>query len=244
MTSTRPAAPIRPLAARSGLAAAVLALLSTAAGCSIVRGLQTPNRGATAAAGADTVRFDTATVDTAAIGRTASDSLSAAAPDSASRTETAPDSVPRGAPPPDRGRATDSAQATDTTAAGRAATDSLPLEDYPTAEALEERGPTYTPYAIGPQLLPGEWLSNLLSDTLAPVVDRHDALSVRAHVLFWVLVDRDGAVRDAVVHTSSESEAFDQAARVVANRLRYRPAVYRGESVPVWVLERVSLLMR
>jgi len=105
-------------------------------------------------------------------------------------------------------------------------------------------GPTYTPYDISPRLLPGDWLTNLLSDTLAPVVDRHDELSVQDFALFWVLVDTDGTVREAVLHTTSDSEAFDTAARAVAQRLRYRPAMAEDEPVAVWILARVSLLMR
>lgn len=120
---------------------------------------------------------------------------------------------------------------------------SLP-EGYPTVEQLREDGPTHTDYAVGPRLLPGDWLSDLLSATLAPVVDRNDDVSTETFALFWVLVDRDGEVRDAVLHTSSRTAPFDKAARAVAERLRYRPAVTQGRPVPVWVLSRVSLLMR
>lgn len=125
-----------------------------------------------------------------------------------------------------------------------AATDTALPEGYPSTGELLEKGPTYTDYAIGPELLPGEWLSDLLGATLAPVVDRNDGISTDTHALYWVLVDREGEVRDAVLHTSSRSDAFDKAARAVAERLRYRPAVTDGRAVPVWVLARVSLLMR
>lgn len=125
-----------------------------------------------------------------------------------------------------------------------AAADTLPGGERHSVEELLKMGPTYTPYDVSPKLLPGGWLTNLLSDTLAPVVDRHDHLSVRDVALFWVLVDRSGEVRDAVLHTTSDAEAFDQAARAVAERLRFRPAVADGEPVPVWVLKRISLLMR
>lgn len=132
----------------------------------------------------------------------------------------------------------------DSAAADSAAADSTAAGGRYTVEELLEMGPTYTPYDISPKLLPGEWLTNLLSDTLAPVVDRHDELSVQDYALFWVLVDRNGEVRDAVLHTTSDAEAFDQAARAVAQRLRFRPAVADGEAIPVWILRRVSLLMR
>lgn len=140
----------------------------------------------------------------------------------------------------------DTATAGDTVAArpDSVSGDTVPAGERPTLEMLEEMGPTYTPYDISPQLLPGDWLTDLLSDTLAPVVDRHDELSVEDFALYWVLVDADGTVRDAVLHTTSDSDAFDSAARVVAERLRYRPAIADDEAVPVWVLARVSLLMR
>lgn len=124
-----------------------------------------------------------------------------------------------------------------------AAADSLPPPGPP-VEELEERGPTYVPYDVSPQLLPGNWLSELLADTLAPVVDRNEDLSVEEFALFWVLVDREGRVRDVVLHTSSRSEPFDRAARAVAERLRYRPALSDGRPLPVWILARISLLMR
>lgn len=181
---------------------------------------------------ADSVRADSALardslarVDTAAV-----DSAIAAAIRSAARGDTIParpDSVPA-----------------DSAAIDSAATDSVPTGERLTVEQLLKRGPTYTPYDVSPKLLPGDWLTNLLSDTLAPVVDRHDELSVQDAALFWVLVDRNGEVRDAVLHTTADADAFDQAARVVAERLRFRPAVADGQPVPVWVLKRVSLLMR
>lgn len=181
------------------------------------------------------VRLDTVAVDSAPAraGRTAA-SADTAPGDSAA----APDTVAAGrAAPPDSVRP-------DSAAADSAAADSIAAGGRYTVEELLEMGPTYTPYDISPKLLPGDWLTNLLSDTLAPVVDRHDELSVQDYALFWVLVDRNGEVRDAVLHTTSDAEAFDQAARAVAQRLRFRPAVADGEAIPVWILRRVSLLMR
>lgn len=200
---------------------ALLAALLTTAGCRVVRGAWSPPGAGGPTAGADTVAADTAEVRPAA------------------------DSTPRDSVPPEAAGADTAAPDTaerDTTA--RAAGDTAAGGERPSAEELEGMGPTYTPYDVGPELLPGDWLSDLLSDTLAPVVDRHDDLSVRDFALYWVLVDRDGDVRDAVLHTTSDSEAFDRAGRVVAERLRYRPAVADGNPVPVWVLVRVSLLMR
>lgn len=228
--SPRPNAPL----ARAALGALLVGLI-TVAGCRVVRGPWSPPPGTGPSAGADTVAVDSAG------GRPAADSIS---PDSlpseaAGRDTAASDTAGR-----DTAEQGDEAEEDRRARPDTAPADTLPDAERHSAEELEEMGPTYTPYDLSPELLPGDWLSDLLSDTLAPVVDRHDELSVQDFALYWVLVDREGDVRDAVLHTTSYSEAFDRAGRVVAERLRYRPAVADGEAVPVWVLVRVSLLMR
>jgi len=110
-------------------------------------------------------------------------------------------------------------------------------------DSLRRLGPVYTPYDRSPVLRPGDWLRNLLRDTLVPVIERHDIPS-DASARFWVLVDRNGRVAEVVLHLTSGHDAFDQAARAAARFLRYRPARRDGEWVPVWVLTPISLLMR
>lgn len=230
--SDSPAAPVL-------AAAAALALLLTVGGCRFVKGPWTARP-----AGGDTAAVDSGVVvDTA--GTVAAGDTVAVVPVAPADTAS-PDSVAVGDTAAAGAGAADSATAGDTAAAppDSVSGDTVPAGERPTVEMLEEMGPTYTPYDISPQLLPGDWLTALLSDTLAPVVDRHDELSVEDFALYWVLVDADGTVRDAVLHTTSDSDAFDTAARVVAERLRYRPAIADDEAVPVWVLTRVSLLMR
>lgn len=232
----------RPRPTRSGAVpltlTGALMLLLVAGGCRFARGVGS----AGPAAAVSPARPDSAALDSVTPVASAPDSLVA---DSLARM---PDDTPVQVIASVDTAAADSAAETaarDSPARpDSAAADTLLPEGYPSAAELVEMGPTYTEYAIGPRLLSGEWLTNLLSDTLAPVVDRHEELSVQDHALFWVLVDRNGEVRDAVLHTSSESDAFDRAARVVAQRLQFRPAVAEGKAVPVWVLERVSLLMR
>lgn len=230
------------------LLAALTGLLLTAGGCRFVA--QGPFAGRAMAG--DSAAPDTLTARDSIVqlDTVAADSALARAVRTAARADTAPDDTAappdtvadRRAAPPDSIRP-DSA-VTDSADADSVAADTRPEGERHSVEELLELGPTYTPYDVSPKLLPGEWLTDLLSDTLAPVVDRHDELSVQDVALFWVLVDRTGEVREAVLHTTSDAEAFDQAARVVARRLRFRPAVADGEAVPVWVLKRVSLLMR
>lgn len=125
--------------------------------------------------------------------------------------------------------------------AAPAASDS-PAAPPPTVEALREQGPTDVAYDLGPRLRGGEWRKELLRSTVAPVIDEHD-LPVETFARFWVLVDRAGEVRDAVLQRSSRSEAFDRAARAAATRLRYTPAFRDGRPIPVWVLARISVFL-
>ncbi len=122
------------------------------------------------------------------------------------------------------------------------AADSIGREVPTTVEGLEEAGPTFVEYDQGPVLERSDRLTNLLESRLLPVIEEQD-LSPRISTLFWVLVDEDGTVADALVHTTSTVQAFDEAAAEVARSLRYEPARRSGERVPVWVLTRVHLLM-
>jgi len=109
-------------------------------------------------------------------------------------------------------------------------------------EKLAAMGPAYTPYDRPPLLQKGGYLEGILRATVLPVVEKHD-LPADTWARFWVLVDVEGGVRDAVLHLTSGHAAFDEAARAAVLRLRFSPARRDGEIVPVWVLRRVSLLM-
>lgn len=108
-------------------------------------------------------------------------------------------------------------------------------------DSLKALGPVYTPYDVGP-VLRKQGLEGLLRATILPAIRKHD-LPPDEWARFWVLVDRQGRVVATVDHLTSGHAAFDDAARVVAESLRYRPAVRDDEFVPVWILARISLLM-
>lgn len=111
-------------------------------------------------------------------------------------------------------------------------------------EKLRELGPVYTPYEIGPDLATREErLDGLLKATLVPVILRYE-LAPDEWARYWVLVDREGTVRETVLQLPSGHTAFDSAARAVAENLQFVPAERDGEAVPVWILARISLLMR
>ncbi len=108
---------------------------------------------------------------------------------------------------------------------------------------LRAMGPVYTPYDLGPILVPGDWLADLMQDTLVPVIEKYHLPPTEA-TYYWVLLDAQGEVKDVVLHTTSENARFDQAARAAALHLHYLAAHRDGKRVPVWILVRVSLLMR
>lgn len=111
-------------------------------------------------------------------------------------------------------------------------------------EKLMELGPVYTPYHLGPTLATREdRLDGLLKATLVPVIQRYE-LAPDEWARYWVLVDAEGRVRDATLQLPSGHASFDSAARAVAENLRYSPARRNDEPVPVWILARISLLMR
>ncbi|MFQ5678062.1 MAG: energy transducer TonB [Gemmatimonadota bacterium] len=109
-------------------------------------------------------------------------------------------------------------------------------------ERLKALGPIYTPYEVSPRLRWDEDTQRLLVETLAPVLEENE-LPVGTHALVWVLIGADGAVADAVIQTTSESEAFDEAALKVAKGLRFLPAGVGGQPVAVWVIREISLTM-
>lgn len=109
-------------------------------------------------------------------------------------------------------------------------------------ERLKALGPIYTPYEVGPHLVWSAETQRLLVETLAPAVEE-EGLPVSSHALVWVLIGADGAVADAVMQTTSEVEAFDEAALKVAKGLRFVPAGVGGQPVAVWVIREISLTM-
>lgn len=111
-------------------------------------------------------------------------------------------------------------------------------------EELEAMGPVYTPYRVGPTLTTrAERLDGLLKATLVPVIRRYE-LPPDEWARYWLLVDAEGQVRTTVLQLPSGHSSFDEAARAVAESLEFEPARRDDRPVPVWILSRISLLMR
>ena len=118
-----------------------------------------------------------------------------------------------------------------------------PDQAAPGARRLREAGPTLTEYDVGPRVRWTPEAQRLLTRTLGPVVEQR-GLGASARALYWVLVGADGRVWDAVLHSTSGSEAFDAAAAEVARSLPWHPASLDGQPVATWVLREISLLMQ
>lgn len=108
---------------------------------------------------------------------------------------------------------------------------------------MRTAGPTDTSYDESPRLDPGDWLSELLTERLVPVV-RKRRLAPDTNALVWVLIDPEGSVATATLQTTSGDGEFDEAAVAAAKELHYQPARRGGVAVPVWILADISLLLR
>lgn len=114
---------------------------------------------------------------------------------------------------------------------------------------MREEGPSYVSYERGPRIRWTEEAQRLLTEELLPALQAED-LPAGTNAMFWILVGADGRVWDVVLHSTSSSERFDEAAARVARQLPFDPALERpergGEWVPraAWILRSVSLLMQ
>lgn len=85
---------------------------------------------------------------------------------------------------------------------------------------------------VEPVLRNGPEVQRLLLKSY-PSVFQQSGIGGRA--VFHVLVGQDGAVARAVVAETSGHPALDRAAETVVHRMRFSPALNRGEPVAVWV---------
>jgi len=97
----------------------------------------------------------------------------------------------------------------------------------------EKRGYELSAVEVQPELLNRDEVAAALSRNYPPLL--RDA-GVTGTVTIRMRIGRDGVVDPATIEVvSTTHEAFSDAAVRVAQRLRFRPARYKGEPVPVWV---------
>lgn len=125
--------------------------------------------------------------------------------------------------------------------------ESNPVEQLPPppkstgGESTGEGQPEFIPYDVAPELKnPGE-VQRFLRRVYPPSLKES---SVGGIVTLWVYVDETGEVRKTRVHESSGYDALDAAARKVANRMEFSPAMNRDRKTAVWVQQRIHFQVK
>lgn len=119
--------------------------------------------------------------------------------------------------------------------------DPPPLPPVPPVAEGNERLFEATPRDVEPSLRNGAAIQRLLVRSYPPLV--RDA-GIGGSVTLLIYVDDTGSVLETRLRESSGVAALDQAAMAVAAEMRFRPAQYRGRSVPVWVAQRIEFTTR
>lgn len=98
-------------------------------------------------------------------------------------------------------------------------------------------GPTTTPYTRAPALLnPGDIQSFLLRKYPSSL----QTAGLGGRAVLWLLIDANGEVLKAILHTTSGYAQLDKAALDAVPRMEFSPAVNNGRRVPVWVQQPIN----
>ncbi|MFQ5690099.1 MAG: energy transducer TonB [Gemmatimonadota bacterium] len=111
----------------------------------------------------------------------------------------------------------------------------------PPARKREAKRRPFIPYDVAPRLLNGEEIRRVLQREY-PRSLRQAGLGGR--VVLWVFVNARGVVEKAQVEGSSGNATLDEAARQVALRMRFSPALNRDRPTAVWVQQPVAFSVR
>lgn len=123
--------------------------------------------------------------------------------------------------------------------------------------------PTFTTRTIGPMDISETDVETrepilINVDRVRNALQRHypeeaKRLDVNARVILWLLVDASGEVEEVEVHDTrvtgvhgklSHEWEFERAARTVARRMRFQPAMSDGEPSAVWIAQPVTFQVR
>lgn len=95
----------------------------------------------------------------------------------------------------------------------------------------------FIPYDTPPKLQNRDAVRQALRDAYPS--DLREA-GIGGDVVLWMYVDVDGTVRKTRVLSGAGEPSLDAAARTVAERMRFAPALNRDEPTPVWVQQKVT----
>ncbi|MEX1183234.1 MAG: TonB family protein [Gemmatimonadota bacterium] len=94
------------------------------------------------------------------------------------------------------------------------------------------RVPQFTPRTVEPELRNRAEVERALSRNYPPLL--RDA-GIGGSPRLWFFIDEDGRVANTLLKASSGYPDLDEAARKVAEVMRFSPALNLGRPVPVWV---------
>jgi protein TonB len=97
--------------------------------------------------------------------------------------------------------------------------------------------PSFIPYTQAPQLKNREEVLTFLRSTYPSMLRQ---AGIGGTVLLWLYIDAGGTVLRTVLAESSGHEALDDAAKKVAERMQFQPALNRDKKTAVWLAQSID----
>lgn len=105
---------------------------------------------------------------------------------------------------------------------------------------VEPEPPEWIPHDVPPRLLnTAEVVERLERRSLLPEEEEGERV-----VVLWMFVDRSGRAVKLRLQHSSGVPVLDAAAQDVATAMRFRPALFQGRPVDVWIVQPIRFSLR
>ncbi len=117
--------------------------------------------------------------------------------------------------------------------------ESNPVESLPPPPATANVAdrPSFIPYTQAPELRNKEEVLSFLKSTYPAMLKQ---AGVGGTVLLWLYIDEVGQVQRTVLAESSGYEQLDEAAKKVAAKMQFRPAMNRDKTTAVWLAQSID----
>jgi TonB family protein len=112
------------------------------------------------------------------------------------------------------------------------ATNGDSVDSETSIEELRAGGPRVTPYSVPPLLLNRAEIASILR---ARYPEDLRVRGLGGLTTLWLLIDKNGKARKAIVSRSSGRDAFDALAIEVVPKMRFQAAINHGKATHVWV---------
>lgn len=99
--------------------------------------------------------------------------------------------------------------------------------------------PEWIPHDVAPRLLNTDEVRGRLASAIEALEGTSELL-----VVLWLYVERSGDVTRLRLRRSSGREGVDAAAMDVARAMRFSPALFRGRTVAVWIVQPIRFSLR